>query len=214
MGLMDILTGMQNGPRGQRQPEPPGSASGGGMSPWMMALLGLLAYKAIKGGGLENMLGGNTGRPMPDPRTTGAPGGGGGLGDLLGGMFGGGARPGAGTGGGGMGGGLGGILGGLLAGGAAGGLLNSGLKNLVGDLEQNGQGETARSWIGTGENQPISESDLANAVGLDDIDAVAQQTGMPREQVLSSLSEHLPEFVNQLTPEGHLPTDQEAERWV
>ena len=112
------------------------------------------------------------------------------------------------------GGGLGGILGGLLAGGAAGGLLNSGLKNLVGDLERSGQGETARSWIGTGENQPISQSDLANAVGINDIDAVAQQTGMPREQVLSSLSEHLPEFVNQLTPEGHLPTDQEAERWV
>ena len=211
MGLMDILTGMQNGPRGQRQPEPAGS--GGGMSPWMMALLGLLAYKAIKGGGLENMLGGRSGgnaQPGPDAGASG----GGGLGDILGGMFGGGARPGAGMGGGGMGGGLGGVLGGLLAGGAAGGLLNSGLKNLVGDLEQNGQGETARSWIGTGENQPISQSDLANAVGLDDIDAVAQQTGMPREQVLSALSDHLPEFVDQLTPEGRLPTEQEAERWV
>jgi uncharacterized protein YidB (DUF937 family) len=198
MGLLDVLTGMQNGPRGQRQPSP----SGGGMSPWMTALLGLLAYKAMKG----------RGSPMPDPRTTGAPGGG--LGDILGGMFGGGARPGAGMGGGGMGGGLGGMLGGLLAGGAAGGLLNGGLKNLVGDLEQNGQGEAARSWIGTGENQRISESDLANAVGINDIDAVAQQTGMPREQVLSSLSEHLPEFVNQLTPEGRLPTDEEAGQWV
>jgi uncharacterized protein YidB (DUF937 family) len=213
MGLMDILTGMQNGPRGQREPAPSGSGSGGGMSPWMMALLGLLAYKAIKGGGLENMLGGKTGHPVPDPRTTGASGGGG-LGDILGGMFGGGARPGAGMGGGGMGGGLGGVLGGLLAGGAAGGLLNSGLKNLVGDLEQNGQGEVARSWVGRGENREISQSDLANAVGLDDIDAVAQQTGMPREQVLSSLSEHLPEFVDQLTPDGRLPTDQEAEQWV
>lgn len=199
MGLLDVLTGMQNGPGGQRQPSP---AGGGGMSPWMMALLGLVAYKAMKGRGSQ----------MPDPRTTGAPGGG--LGDILGGMFGGGARPGAGMGGGGMGGGLGGILGGLLAGGATGGLLNSGLKNLVGDLEQNGQGEAARSWIGTGENQRISESELANAVGINDIDAVAQQTGMPREQVLSSLSEHLPEFVNQLTPDGRLPTDDEAARWV
>ena len=121
---------------------------------------------------------------------------------------------GTGMGGGGMGGGLGGVLGGLLAGGAAGGLLNSGLRNLIGDLEQNGHGETARSWIGTGENQPISQSELANAVGINDIDAVAQQTGMPREQVLSSLSEHLPEFVNQLTPDGRLPTDEEAGQWV
>lgn len=198
MGLLDVLTGMQNGPGGQRQPSP----TGGGMSPWMMALLGLVAYKAMKGRGSQ----------MPDPRTTGAPGGG--LGDILGGMLGGGSRPGAGMGGGGMGGGLGGLLGGLLAGGATGGLLNSGLKNLVGDLEQNGQGEAARSWIGTGENQRISESELANAVGINDIDAVAQQTGMPREQVLSSLSEHLPEFVNQLTPDGRLPTDDEAARWV
>jgi len=222
MGLMDILTGMQNGPRGQRQPAPPGS--GGGMSPWMMALLGMLAYKAIKGGGLENMLGGRSGGNVQPGPNAGASGGG--LGDLLGGMLGGG-RPGPSGGGlGGMlgggagrdtgmpGGGLGGVLGGLLAGGAAGGLLNSGLKNLVGDLEQNGQGEAARSWVGRGENQRISQSDLANAVGLDDIDAVAQQTGMPREQVLSALSEHLPEFVDQLTPDGRLPTDQEAEQWV
>jgi hypothetical protein len=47
MGLADILTGMMNGPRGQRQPSSGGS--GGGMSPIMMALLGLLAYKAFKG---------------------------------------------------------------------------------------------------------------------------------------------------------------------
>ena len=49
MGLLDILNGMQNGPRGQRQPTPPGQS--GGMSPIMMALLGLLAYKAVKGDG-------------------------------------------------------------------------------------------------------------------------------------------------------------------
>ena len=72
MGLMDILNGMQNGPRGQQQQAPAGS--GGGMSPMTMALLGLLAYKAIKGGGLGNILGGGrrrapAGRPS-DPRAT------------------------------------------------------------------------------------------------------------------------------------------------
>jgi hypothetical protein len=44
MGLLDVLNGMQNGPRGQREP----SGSGGGMSPITMAILGLLAYKAVK----------------------------------------------------------------------------------------------------------------------------------------------------------------------
>lgn len=42
MGLLDVLNGMQNGPRGQRDP------NSGGMSPITMAILGLLAYKAVK----------------------------------------------------------------------------------------------------------------------------------------------------------------------
>jgi uncharacterized protein YidB (DUF937 family) len=217
MGLLDVLNGMQNGPRGQRQPAPPGSSSG--MSPWMMALLGMLAYKAIKGGGLGNMLGGQSAgaaTPAQDPGT-GATASGGGLGDILGGLLGGGARPGAaggGLGGGGLGGGLGDILGGMLGGGAAGSGLNGGLKNLLSEMEASGQGEAVKSWVGTGANQAVAPNDLAKAIGIDDIDAVAKQTGMPREQVLSALSEHLPEFVNQLTPEGRLPTDHEASRWL
>ena len=51
MGLLDIINGMQNGPRGQSQPSSNSSGKGGGMSPIMMALLGLLAYKAVKGRG-------------------------------------------------------------------------------------------------------------------------------------------------------------------
>ena len=63
MGLRDILQGMKNGPRGQRQPSSSGS-SGGGISRIMMALLALFAYKALKG---------NNGRAAPtnsgNPRT-------------------------------------------------------------------------------------------------------------------------------------------------
>ncbi len=53
MGLPDVLNGMRNGPRGQRDP----ATAGGGMSPVTMAVLGLLAYKALKN------FGGN--RPSP-----------------------------------------------------------------------------------------------------------------------------------------------------
>ena len=45
MGIIDVLNGMQNGPRGQRDT----SSGSGGMSPITMAILGLLAYKAVKG---------------------------------------------------------------------------------------------------------------------------------------------------------------------
>src|SRR5262249_13376006 len=57
MGLLDTLNGMQNGSRGASSGSAP---SRGGMSPMMMALLGLLAYKAVKGGGLERMLHGSS----------------------------------------------------------------------------------------------------------------------------------------------------------
>ncbi|MGB9366300.1 MAG: YidB family protein [Xanthobacteraceae bacterium] len=242
---MDILNGMQNGPRGQQRPAPAGSSSGG-MSPMMMALLGLLAYKAIKGGGLSNMLGGGSspspapaGRPS-DPRAT-TEASSGGLGDILGGMLGGGAPAGrspdpretradASSGGGlgdllgglmgntqampgGLGGMLGGLLGGAAGGAAAGGALNGGLRHLLNDMEENGQGDAARSWVSNGPNQSLPPRDLAQAIGADDIDAVSQQTGVPRDQMLAMLSEHLPDLVNQLTPNGRLPTEHEASRW-
>jgi hypothetical protein len=58
MGLRDIIQGMKNGPRGQRQP---GGSGSGGMSRIMMALLALVAYKTFKGSG------GTDTRPDPDP---------------------------------------------------------------------------------------------------------------------------------------------------
>src|SRR5207253_1062352 len=106
----------------------------------------------------------------------GAPGGGG-LGDILGGLLGGarGAAP-----GGGLGDLLKGGLGGLLAGGAAGSVLSGGLGDLLKQFQQNGQGETANSWVARGPNQDISESDLAKSIGSEDIDALSRHTGLSR----------------------------------
>lgn len=238
MGLLDILNGMQNGPRGQRQPTPPGQ--GGGMSPIMMALLGLLAYKAVKGlggsgapaggapgsapqplppgtrtaegggGGLGDILGGMLNGPGGGTSRAGAPGGGG-LGDILGGLLGGG-RPGAGPTAGSAG-GLGGVLGGLLAGGAAGSVLSGGLGQVLQDLQRSGQGRTAQSWVSPGQNEQIAPDDLANALGADTISTLTQQTGMSRDELLQGLSQHLPELVDQLTPDGRLPTETEVQRW-
>ena len=222
MGLMDILNGMQNGPKGQRQPAPPTGQSGG-MSPIMMALLGLLAYKAVKGGGLENMLGRGgapAGAPPAPPSGTRASTGSGGLGDLLGGLFGGSSgRPGAGAARPGgtttapSGGDLNSILGGLLGGAAAGGVLNGGLGKILGDLQGAGQGRVAQSWVDTGPNQDIAPDDLERAIGPDTIQALMQQTGLSRSELLEGLSDNLPELVNQLTPNGRLPTDDEVKRW-
>jgi uncharacterized protein YidB (DUF937 family) len=186
------------------------------MSPMTMALLGLLAYKAYKSsGGLGNILGGS--QPAPSggsgsptsfpPGGTGSPSGGG-LGDILGGLFGG---SGGGTSAGGL---IPGGLGGLLGGAAAGNVLSGGLGNLIKDLQNNGQGQAAKSWVASGPNQEIAPESLEAAAGVDTLDMLAKQTGMNRDQLLAGLSQHLPDLVNHLTPDGRLPTEEEAARMV
>ena len=185
MGLLDVLNGMQNGPRGQTTP------GSGGMSPMTMALLGLLAYKAIK----------SLNQPGASPAGT-APGG-------TAARPGGTAAPGAGSGGG-LGGLLTGGLGGLLAGGAGGSILSGGLNDLVKQLQQGGKGDVASSWVGNGPNKAISAGDLASALGADQINTLVAHSGLSRDELLQGLSQHLPELVNQLTPQGRVPTEQEA----
>ena len=216
MGLLDILNGMQNGPRGRRQPTSGGSG-GGGMSPMMMALLALLAYKALKGRGQTAGAGQPAGRPAPQPpgtQTAGNPTGG--LGDILGGLLG---RRAAGAPAGVAPGGsledmLRGGLGGALGGAAAGSVLSGGLGNLVKELQERGYGDAAKSWIGPGQNQDIAPHDLEHALGSDTIDALARQTGICRDDLIAGLSDHLPDLIDQLTPNGRLPTDQEAATMV
>src|ERR1700677_3233861 len=199
MGLMDVLNGMQNGPRGQRSPSTGTGAPSGGMSPMTMALLGLLAYKAIKS---------FSGQPNASPAAPAGPAGArpaslpggtstmgmqnpsGGLSDLLKG-------------------GLGG-LGGLLAGGAAGGVLSGGLGDLLKQFQDKGHGGVADSWGGTGTNKQIWAADLATALGPDQINTLTSLSGMSRDELLDGLSQHLPEVVDKLTPNGRVPTEQEA----
>jgi len=191
MGLLDVLNGMQNGPRG---PSKPSTESGGGMSPMTMAILALLAWKAVKHFGGSKQPGAQPApAPAPSPRTinAGLPGGSGGLGDLL-------------KGG----------LGGLLAGGAAGSILSGGLGDLVKQLQQGGQGDVANSWVGKGQNKPISPGDLASALGADQIDAIASQSGMSREDLLQGLSQYLPDVVDHLTPDGQLPDANALSKWI
>ncbi|MGB3448832.1 MAG: YidB family protein [Xanthobacteraceae bacterium] len=193
MGLLDILNGMQNGPRGPSDPQ----AKGEGMSPITMAILAMLAYKAMKHftGGQSETAPANTAPPTPAPGGTinaSLPGGlggalgGGGIGDLL-------------KGG----------LGGLIAGGAAGSILSGGIGDLLKQFQQNGHSEAADSWVAPGPNKQISPGDLANALGADHINALTSQTGMGRDELLSELSRYLPEVIDEFTPNGRVPNENE-----
>jgi uncharacterized protein YidB (DUF937 family) len=223
MGLLDILNGMQNGPRGQRQPSSNTSiGKGGGVSPIMAALLGLLAYKALKGGASRPATPAGTGGPtLPSGGTAQASLPGGGLGDILGGLLGGkpsvapatnaptSAKP-----GGSLNDLIPGGLGGLLGGAAAGTVLSGGLGNLIKELQASGHGRAAQSWVGNGSNEEIAPDELAAALGGDTLDALSQHTGVQREDLLAGLSQHLPDLINQLTPNGRLPTAEEALRMI
>ena len=193
MGLLDVLNGMQNGPRG---PSTPSAQSGsGGMSPMTMAILGLLAWKAVK-----HLTAGQLGAAPPQPAPS--------PGNVTAGL------PGGGMGGGGLGGGLGDVLkgglGGLLAGGAAGSVISGGLGDLLNQLQQKGHGETANSWVSNGPNKAISPGDLASALGADQIQSLSAQSGLSRDELLSGLSQYLPDAVNHLTPDGRLPDENEV----
>ncbi len=187
MGLLDVINGMQHGPRGSSTPS---SQSSGGMSPMTMAILGLIAWKAFK-----HVTAGSSGAtppatPSPAPAPAGggmASGMGGGLGDVLKGP-----------------------LGGILGGAAAGSVISGGLGDLLKQLQQGGHGDTANSWVGKGENKAISPNDLASALGADQIDSLASQSGMSPDDLLNGLSKYLPQVIDHLTPEGRLPTDDEV----
>jgi uncharacterized protein YidB (DUF937 family) len=199
MGLLDVINGMQQGPRGSSSPT---SEASGGMSPMTMAILGLIAWKAFK-----HFTTSQPGSPSPAPTPAPAPAGNsmgsGGLGGGLGGL-------GGALGGGGLGDVLKGPLGGLLGGAAAGSVISGGLGDLMKQLQQNGHGDKADSWVSGGDNKQISPGDLANALGADQIDHLSSQSGLSRDDLLNGLSQYLPKVIDHLTPDGRLPTENEV----
>jgi uncharacterized protein YidB (DUF937 family) len=201
MGLLDILTSIGAGagdPRTRPAPAGPATSQAGsqGMSPMAKAMLALLAMYAMK-----HMQRADAPTPRPAPQPAPRPGSAG-------------AGPGDGGGLGNLGDLLRGTLGGVLGGAAAGTVLNGGLGGLLKQLQENGQGDVAHSWVGTGPNQTISEGDLASALGGDTLDTLSQQTGMGRGDLLEGLRQYLPRFVDQLTPDGRVPSEDEAQRLI
>lgn len=145
----------------------------------------------------------------------------GGMGDLLGGLGGG---------------GLGGVLGGILGGGAGGArssglgggnpllrmllplvasmLMNGGLKKILGRLQAQGKGTQADSWVGKGANEPLAAAEVRQALDDDELDRIAQQLGISKDEAAEAVAQVLPDVVDQSTPEGELPDDDELDRKI
>jgi uncharacterized protein YidB (DUF937 family) len=86
-----------------------------------------------------------------------------------------------------------------------------GLGGLVKQLQQKGLGNVVDSWVNRGKNQDISSGQVSDALGSDVVDQLARRTGLSRDEVIAQLAKMLPNVVDQMTPEGRLPTQREME---
>jgi uncharacterized protein YidB (DUF937 family) len=86
---------------------------------------------------------------------------------------------------------------------------SGGLDVLLNQFKQSGLGDIINSWIGTGQNQPISPTQLREAIGQKTVNDLARQTGAPQEDLLSQLSKYLPGVIDKLTPNGQLPSQSD-----
>jgi uncharacterized protein YidB (DUF937 family) len=99
--------------------------------------------------------------------------------------------------------------------GAAAQLINSpeigGLAGLAKLFAQQGQGAAMNSWIGSGQNAPISPESILAVLGNDRIQQLAGSAGLSAGDVQQGLAGVLPQLVDQLTPDGKLPSDRGAD---
>ena len=89
------------------------------------------------------------------------------------------------------------VLGGLLA-------QSGGLQGLANKFSQSGQGNAFQSWVGMGENQPVSNNQIQNVLGSEQVNAIATRMGVDPAIVSTFLAEYLPKIVDKLTPAGNI----------
>jgi uncharacterized protein YidB (DUF937 family) len=93
----------------------------------------------------------------------------------------------------------------MMGSGYGGGSILGGLGELMEQFRNTGQARKAESWVSAGQNEPIDEREMEQALGAELLERLAQQTGLDRQELLKRLSQTLPQAVDKLTPEGRLP---------
>ena len=89
------------------------------------------------------------------------------------------------------------VLGGLLA-------QSGGLQGLANKFSQSGQGNAFKSWVGMGENQQVSNDQIQNVLGSEQVNAIATRMGVDPAVASTFLAEYLPKIVDKLTPAGKI----------
>jgi uncharacterized protein YidB (DUF937 family) len=86
-----------------------------------------------------------------------------------------------------------------------GGSGTGGLQNLIAAFRENGLGDAVASWIGTGQNHPISGEQLQAVLGNEQVQAIAQKLGLSTAVASQKLACLLPQVIDKLSPNGQLP---------
>jgi uncharacterized protein YidB (DUF937 family) len=82
---------------------------------------------------------------------------------------------------------------------------NGGLHGLTSKLSQSGLGKEVQSWVGNGDNKPVTGDQIKQAVGPNDIHSMAKQAGMSDQECCDQVAKAIPDMVDKATPQGQLP---------
>jgi uncharacterized protein YidB (DUF937 family) len=86
---------------------------------------------------------------------------------------------------------------------------SGGLQGLTSKLASSGLGQQVQSWVGHGQNQPVSGSQIQDAMDPQQVHSMAKQAGMSDEETCDHVAKALPDMVDQATPEGQMPAPRE-----
>jgi len=81
---------------------------------------------------------------------------------------------------------------------------SGGLQGLANKFGQSGHGNAFQSWVGMGENQPVSSNEIQHVLGPEQVNAIASRMGVDPAIASTFLAEYLPKIVDKLTPAGKI----------
>ncbi len=85
---------------------------------------------------------------------------------------------------------------------------SGGLHGLTSKLASSGLEQQVQSWVGHGQNQPVSGSQIKPAMDQGQVNSMAKQAGMSPDETCDHVAKALPDMVDRATPEGHMPAPE------
>jgi uncharacterized protein YidB (DUF937 family) len=80
-----------------------------------------------------------------------------------------------------------------------------GLHKLMSGFSSAGLDDKAKSWVSSGDNQPLSAEEVKQVVDPSHIAQVAQKAGVSHDEAAGLIAQALPAVVDHLTPDGQMP---------